>query len=53
MWASAQGKTGAVVTCIRVITPSRTKVDKDVEMQSGVSYSQFRGWKFDLPFFPW
>lgn len=21
-------------------------------MQSGVSYSQFRGWKFDLPFFP-
>lgn len=55
MWASAQGKTAAVasrIVGIRVITPSRTKADDDVQMQSGVSYTQFRGWKFDLPISP-
>lgn len=55
MWASAQGKTAAVaprIVGIRVITPSRTETDEDVQMQSGVSYTQFRGWKFDLPISP-
>lgn len=55
MWASAQGKTAAVasrIVGIRVITPSRTNADEDVQMQSGVSYTQFRGWKFDLPISP-
>lgn len=55
MWASAQGKTAAVasrIVGIRVITPSRTKADEDVQMQSGVSYTQFRGRKFDLPISP-
>lgn len=57
MWASAQGKAAAAAAAsrivgIRVITPSRTKADEDVPMQSGVSYTQFRGWKFDLPISP-